>query len=196
MSSPPQPALKWTDEDQQLCLSLMYKARDCGVLAMLMKRVMEPDCGWDVIPMKDAGGAMNDASKRQREEDVSTSYSQKGYGAPMPLPSTAMAMTEVPKLPAGVSSLDDWGRNLITFGKFKGKRSYASLCTSVGVEDVDYKKWLHAHYTNGSPQLRDLVEYLTAMKDRSVVASGDSQGVMIPGTDVPRRYAPWRKIAQ
>ena len=67
MSSPPRPVLKWTDEDQQLCLSLMYKARDCGMLATLMKRVMEPDCGWDVIPMKDAGGAMNDASKRQRD---------------------------------------------------------------------------------------------------------------------------------
>lgn len=190
MSSPPRPVLKWTDEDQQLCLSLMYKARDCGMLATLMKRVMEPDCGWDVIPMKDAGGAMNDASKRQREEETLTSYSKMGYGLPMPLPSAATAMTEVPKLPAGVSSMDDWGRNLITFGKFKGKRSYASLRTSVGKEDVEYKKWLQAHYTNGSPQLRDLVEYLIAMKDRTMVAAGDSQGVMIPGTDVPRRYAP------
>ena len=190
MSSPPRPVLKWTDEDQQLCLSLMYKARDCGMLATLMKRVMEPDCGWDVIPMKDAGGAMNDASKRQREEETLTSYSKMGYGLPIPLPSAAAAMTEVPKLPAGVSSMEDWGRNLITFGKFKGKRSYASLCTSVGKEDVEYKKWLQAHYTNGSPQLRDLVEYLIAMKDRTMVAAGDSQGVMIPGTDVPRRYAP------
>jgi len=168
----------------------MYKARDCGMLATLMKRVMEPDCGWDVIPMKDAGGAMNDASKRQREEETLTSYSKMGYGLPIPLPSAAAAMTEVPKLPAGVSSMEDWGRNLITFGKFKGKRSYASLRTSVGKEDVEYKKWLQAHYTNGSPQLRDLVEYLIAMKDRTMVAAGDSQGVMIPGTDVPRRYAP------
>ena len=179
----------WTEEDQQRCLSLMCKARDAGMLQMLFKKVMDADGSWDFIPAVETGGPMNDASKRLHEEDPSTSYHDRGHGGLVPPPMAPVVKPDVPKLPSGVSSLEDWGRNLISFGKLKGKRSYASLCNSKDKEDVDYKKWLHAHFSNGSPQLRDLVEYLIAMKDRALVASGDSQSVMIPGTDVPRRYA-------
>ena len=179
----------WTEEDQQRCLSLMCKARDAGMLQMLFKKVMDADGSWDFIPAVETGSSMNDASKRLREEDSSTSYHDRGYGGLVPPPMAPLVKPDVPKLPSGVSSLEDWGRNLISFGKLKGKRSYASLCNSTGKEDVEYKKWLHAHFSKGSPQHRDLVEYLIAMKDRTLFASGDSQSVMFPGTDVPRRYA-------
>ena len=44
-----------------------------------------------------------------------------------------------------------------------------------------------SHYAKGSPQLRDLVDYLTEMKDRVVVSTGSDQGVFIPGTNIQRR---------
>ena len=149
---------------------------------------MEAESGWDFIPAKAVSGTMSDASMRQREEETPASYSGRVHGFHLPLPSMTNDALEVPKMPAGVRPLEDWGRNVISFGKYKGKRSYASLSTSVGKDDADYKKWLHAHYTDGSPQLRDLVEFLIAKKDRALVASGETQGVMIPGTDIPRRY--------
>ena len=54
-------------------------------------------------------------------------------------------------------------------------------------EVISYKKWLVSHYAKGSPQLRDLVDYLTEMKDRGFVSTGSDQGVFIPGANIQRR---------
>ena len=179
----------WTDEDQQLCLKLLCKARDCGVLPALMKHVMEKECEWDVISEKPALGAMSDASKRLREDDAPTSYGGRGSEPTAPLPSATSALSTMPNLPPGVQSLSEWGGFMISFGKFMNKRSYLSLHMSRSDEDVGYKKWLMSHYSKGSHQLRDLVEYLMAVKDETAVENGGAQQVLIPGTNIPRRRA-------
>ena len=78
---------------------------------------------------------------------------------------------------------------MISFGKFMNKRSYLSLHMSRSDEDVGYKKWLMSHYSKGSHQLRDLVEYLMSVKDETAVENGGAQQVLIPGTNIPRRRA-------
>lgn len=185
MSNQKAPAA-WTDADQQECLRLMYKARDCGTLPALVKHVMEVGTEWSFIPSD--SGAMNDASKRLREEEPQQSpYAARGGMPPVPLPSGAKETFSVPKLPPGVKSLDEWGRNMVSFGKFMGKQSYASMHQSKDDEIISYKKWLASHYSKGSPQLRDLVDYLTEMKDCTMVSTGSDQGVLIPGTNIQRR---------
>lgn len=185
MSCPP--ALTWTDADQQECLRLMYKARDCGTLPALMKHVMEAEKGWDYIPSASTRGAMNDASKRLRENESPKSYAAHGGVVPVPMPSAASTQLCVSKLPPGVKNVEEWGRNMVSFGKYMGKRSYASIYQSDEDDVISYKRWLMAHYAKGSPQLRDLVDYLTEMKDRVVVSTGSDQGVLIPGTNIQRR---------
>lgn len=183
-------ALAWADEDQQQCLKLLHKARDCGVLPALMKHVMEHEREWDIISEKSELGAMSDASKHLREDDVSTSYGGHGSEPSAPLPSATSPLSTVPNLPPGVRSLSEWGGFMISVGKFMNKRSYQSLHVSRSDEDVGYKKWLMSHYcSKGSHQLRDLVEYLMALKDEVAVENGGAQQVLIPGTNIPRRSA-------
>eukprot|EP00435_Cladocopium_sp_Y103_P061985 s2072_g23.t1 len=182
-------ALAWTEDDQRQCIGLLYKARDCGVLPALMKHIREPECGWDVIPDKPDVGAMSDASKRLRENDGPTSYGGRGSEHPVPMPSATTTESTMPNLPPGVKSISEWGRNMVSFGKFMNKRSYLSLHQSHSDEDVSYKKWLMCHYAKGSHQLRDLVEYLMAVQDEVAVDAGKSQQILIPGTNIPRRLS-------
>ena len=74
---------------------------------------------------------MNDASKRLREtsadKPVKTYATSSELGTmAVPMPSTGYGV-KIPKLPPGVGSLEAWGRTKISFGKFKGKRTYSGL---------------------------------------------------------------------
>ena len=114
----------WTDADQQECLRLLYKARGCSILPALMKQVMEVEKGWDYIPADAKPGAMSDASKRQRESEPPASFAVCGGAFPDPMPSAATAATtlvSMAKLPPGVKNVAEWGRNMVSFGKFMGK---------------------------------------------------------------------------
>ena len=195
----------WTDEDHQECLRLMHKAHGRGILKALVELV-EQENDWSVISGRTTEGNMSDAAKRQRSEDeikelknVSPQKfvpcsSQPAY-APMPAvaaPTTLVHPGNEPvpavQLPPGVTSIEKWGRTMVSFGKFMNKRTYMSLHLSQDQDDHRYKVWLSAHFVNGSPHLRDLVNYLRAMGDKSVTGtSDDKQVVMIPGTDVPRK---------
>jgi len=195
----------WTDEDHKECLRLMHKAHGCGVLKALGELV-EQETDWSVVSGRNPEGNMSDAAKRQRSDDeasaVLTSSPTKTMPSPSqltyaPLPTAAASgpmvfagndPAPVIQLPTGVASLEVWGRTKVSFGKFMNKRTYMSLHLSTDPEDRRYKTWLSAHFTNGSPQLQDLVKYLKAMGDVSVADSmEDKQLVMIPGTDIPRR---------
>ena len=195
----------WTETDHYECLRLMRKAQSFGVLQPLVETVYG-ESDWSLISGCPGEGSMNDASKRLRSEDEATervnappkmvmsgppcqSYSNvKGYKT-VP-PSVTEVGTDVgtlPNLPPGVPTLKDWGRTKVSFGKFMNKRTYLSLHQSNTEEDRSYKKWLSAHFANGSAHLKDLVNYLMAMGDSMVVDCKDgSQTVLIPGTDVPR----------
>ena len=136
---------------------------------------MESEGDWDVISDKPGVGAMTNASKRVRENDVPATYAGRGSEPPAPMPSAATTVPTMPNLPPGVKSISAWGGFLISFGKFMNKRSYQSLHNSRSDEDVSYKKWLMSHYSKGSHQLRNLVEYLLAVNDEVIVESGKSQ---------------------
>ena len=198
-------ASDWTEKDHRECLQLMRKAQGCGVLTNLYECVRH-DNDWSLIPSTAGEGSMSDAAKRQRNEDASaeqisappvmahpapstSAYACQAVAAavPPPMVGTGAVLDTSSKLPPGVPTLAAWGRTKVSFGKFMNKRTYLSLHQSNSDEDRSYKKWLAAHATNGSPHLKDLVNYLMCMGDSAMVGCHDgSQTVLIPGTDVPR----------
>ena len=195
MSNPslaPFSPVTWTDADHRECVRLMQKAHGCGVLKALMSLVTDQDPDWSLVSGKSSEGAMSDASKRLRE--TSTDKFMKTYAASPELGTMAVPMpndgytAKVPKLPPGVVSVEAWGRTKISFGKFKDKRTYSDLHVSQSMEDRNYKSWLAPRHEKGSPQLQDLVNYLLAMGDPTVIDHAhDDQVVKIPGTDIPRK---------
>ena len=182
-------ALLWTEEDQSKCIDLLCKARDTGALPALMHRVLGVEPDWDLVTPKSTMGAMSDASKRQREEEPAPSYAGHIAVVPVPMPMVSAVAADVagPKSPPGVPTLEVWGRTVIPFGKMKDRRTYASLFRSTDKDDVSYVHWLESHYSKGSAQLRDLVEYFMAMKGFKPNAPVGSD-VLIPGTNVPRQF--------
>ena len=124
----------WTDEDHQECLRLMHKAHGRGILKALVELV-EQENDWSVISGRTTEGNMSDAAKRQRSEDeikelknVSPQKfvpcsSQPAY-APMPAvaaPTTLVhpgnELVPAVQLPPGVTSIEKWGRTMVSFWK-------------------------------------------------------------------------------
>lgn len=116
------------------------------------------------------------------------------YQAPAPVeaptPSHATLQPGTPALPPGVGSVTRWGQTVISFGKYKNRLSYAAFKDSPKEEDVGYKNWMCNHYKSGSPPLRDLVDYSKAVGDETILPFFEGQSVMIPGSNVHRRFTP------
>lgn len=73
-------------------------------------------------------------------------------------------------LPEGIASHYQWGRTLITFGKYEKKMSYAEFVASGDTEYIDY---LCSHYSStSSPQFKDLVMYLRAVCQKPAPVAG------------------------
>ena len=83
------------------------------------------------------------------------------------------------KLPAGVLSVESWGRTLCTLPKFKtSKLSYAEMAQSTTTEVVQYLKWILENRDAGKgPKVVDLADYLIAVGWRESKAA-----VLIPGS--------------
>lgn len=123
-------------------------------------------------------GAMFDASQRLRSSSLHCRVAASSPGRqchPMPL------CRPDPASPTGIRDMTQWGRALISFGKFKGKRG---LRPSTKSDDRQYKT---CHYAQGLPQLRDLVDYLKKMRDEAAVAMTAHQNVAIASTCISRR---------
>lgn len=144
-----------------------------------------------------AAGAMTDAAKRrgdplEESPDAKTAVAKASpYASPSgmlvpPMPSydgTGHEM-HVSPLPAGISSLGQWGDNLVTFGKYAKKKRYHEILYGTADEFVSYRKYLLSNYNSGSALLRDLVNY---MKASGFTHEADDRPC-IPGTHVPRSY--------
>ena len=144
-----------------------------------------------------AAGAMTDAAKRRggplEESPVAKTALAKAspYASPSgvlvpPMPSydsTGHEMHLSP-LPTGISSLRQWGDNLVTFGKYAKKKRYHEILNGTADEFVSYRKYLLSHYESGSALLRDLVNF---MKASGFTHESDDRPC-IPGTHVPRSY--------
>ena len=185
----------WTVAEDQECRRLMAKAYDHGVLDGLVLDVKSKS-SWDVVdPVSSLQmnvGSMTDASKRLRENDQKDACG--AYVAREVTPPMVGLPTMMVPLPPGVQSYDHWGTCRITFGKLKKKSTYHELLMAKDPDAISYKAWLANHYAGGSAELKDLVNYMKALNDPTVVehmpVSIDQKPVYIPGTQVRREFVP------
>ena len=190
---------EWSSTEMSQTVMLVTKARRLGVMDNVMKTVYQEEllCAQNAM----MAGSMDDSAKRLRDASSGDGYASsvttsKVYTAPpcdtwshrVPMP-TAVGSAEVMPLngvilPEGVISMDEWGRSMVSFGKFKGKKCYYEILMDNGEEMMGYKKYLYDHHGHGSSQLRDLTAFLMA----SGYQHGKSQRPMIPGTSIVREF--------
>ncbi len=176
----------------------MCKAQQHGVLDRLFSLVS----GTSPEP---PSMAMSEATKRLRDpEPLVSGY--ESTAVPTPMPSSAMSalitqpamskttpgvldfsMADFSKLPPDLKSMDQWSKCLVSFGKYKNKKSYAQIY--LDPDDDEYKVWLFRHFSTGSAGLIDLVNFLKAMNVPAQLEA-KSQSPVIPGSNVPRQFAP------
>ena len=198
-------AKSWTTDDYDQCVDLVIRARHRGALPDVMRRVHRIENGqqasflasgladgdYAMCDEISGLGAMTDAAKRNRsddEEDDKTyckvnrehgpsahSYAPGSMPGGSPLKST--------QLPLGINSLEEWGTFKVPFGKFKGKKTYYDIFSDNSDEMETYRNtYLLPRRESGSALLKDLVQYLDAMK----YEQGNQQMPLIPGTNVRR----------
>ena len=88
--------------------------------------------------------------------------------------------------PKGITSMEHWGRTLITSGKLaKRDMSYEELASSPDSEMVNYSRWLMAQKdrSNMSPPIKDMIAYLLAFTELAETAPD-----RFPDSTVPRRF--------
>ena len=76
-------------------------------------------------------------------------------------PATPAGPVELPyALPSGVSSMEEWGRTIINFGKYGGKRcSYSELAVDDSDEAGSYRFWVMSRVNVQSESLSDLARF-------------------------------------
>ena len=88
------------------------------------------------------------------------------------------------EFPDGISSMEQWGRALMPFGKLsKADVSYLEVMTLP--EHSEYRKWCKSHLTDKTAGgvARDFVKYRQAFEKSAAKCSG----YLFPGTSVERR---------
>ena len=192
----------WSSLDQSQAVMLVTKARRLGLMDQVMLAVCEEErlCA----QLQHTPGSMNDSPKRLREATVITNLASDGragygsltyapppcssYNVPPPLPklsgSEGATLASDIALPEGVTSMADWACTVVSFGKYKGKKSYVEILTDESEDVVGYKKYLYDHFSHGSPQLRDLTAYLKACG----YGVKKIQQPVIPGTTIIREF--------
>lgn len=92
------------------------------------------------------------------------------------------------ELPPEVPDTDTWGRTIIEFGQFfKDALTYAQLHARNDEKAMSYKKWCRSRHMTAHGQLADFAKYLIHMDSLSK-SSAVTQGPIIPGTSMMRRY--------
>ena len=132
------------------------------------------------------GGAMNDGSKRRYVDEDSVGS--------LDLPWIEVADKEHLKVdytsveldfPPGICSLEQWGRTVISFGKYADANiTYNDVMTDP--QYSGYLKWCKSHlsvHTAGKVAM-DFVKYRSAFEKKS----NKDSGLLIPGTNVECRF--------
>ena len=103
---------------------------------------------------------------------VTSSASNRGRGrgrddaAVRPAPMRRMVPGTTVEIPEDMEDFDQWGQNVVTFGKFaKRAPTYEELADLNTKEAVSYKKWIMEHNSTGGSKLMDLASYLLACKE-------------------------------
>ena len=102
---------------------------------------------------------------------------------------TVIARADMVELPAGVTSMDEWGRNILTWGKFKKHGwTYSELCSDPSSEVCDYRDWICSHRHTGSSHLQDLAKYILARRELGTLAA--STGTVVTAGGLVRHVKP------
>ncbi|CAK9014694.1 Putative transposon protein, partial [Durusdinium trenchii] len=163
------------------------KARwKCGAWDAIMHRVRDAeDLALDEAWSPSLSGSMSDGSKRLREDRAPSTPVTYGSGyttADPPMPSEKNLIASPSpggELPHGVSTITQWGKTVVSFGKYKGSKSYAEMFESTSEDLASYRSYCQSHYQSGSPALRDLVDYFRTLRPERVkgrVGRGDRVG--------------------
>ena len=103
---------------------------------------------------------------------VTSSHGSAPGGPPPPTratPESAQPRRLIPgttvALPDDMITLETWGQNIVTFGKFaKAERTYVEMARDTEKSVVGYCKWVMEHTVTGGSKLKDFALYLTAMQ--------------------------------
>jgi hypothetical protein len=88
-----------------------------------------------------------------------------------------------PVLPAGINSLEEWGRTIITWGKAACNKQYKDIQAETTTENRSYKEWVLRQKSLNSLLVKDLQDYLLACE-------GHVKKVYFAGTTTVRKLAP------
>lgn len=190
----------WSQEDMTQSIQLMVKAHRHGKTDEVMKAV---DIECRKLSDFESQQAMNDSTKRFRDDPGPSA----GYGQPARVgmstyhshggslgPAPPMPMNRRPEshadpnnqLPPGITSLQQWGTSLVSFGKLAPKKViYQEFLEDQSADAMSYKKYLFDHFESGSPGLRDLVSF---MKASGFDYYRDTKGSFIPGSQFVRKF--------
>ncbi|CAK9039918.1 unnamed protein product [Durusdinium trenchii] len=166
---------------------LLTKVKEEGSVHLLLNALMEHETSeFEFVPSAGYSldsGAMNDSSKRRLTADSSQAphvHSQRPI-----VKMSSQDQGSIP-LPKGITSMDHWGKTLITSGKLsKQNLSYEDLASSPETDLVNYSRWLMAQKdrTNMSPPIKDLIAYLLAYTE---LAEGSTE--RFPDSTIPRKF--------
>ena len=118
-------ALEFTPEEQRQLEALLSKREK----ATGMPQAMPPKVG--------SGGAMTDASKRQRDGDEPT------FSPESPSESYSSEMVEI-VFPNGITSLEQWGKVVITMEAYKGKKMTFAKAVALANDDAKMRQYLNS----------------------------------------------------
>ena len=137
---------------------------------------------------------MSEAAKRRQEHSPERPLSLAGYASPkfpVPLPDDAVEQSKsfgktkkgTPvMLPPGVSSLDEWSRSILDFGKYMSKQwTYKEILANEDKEIKSYVKWCRSQVDSAEGFLRDFGMFILASEH------DPAQRPLIPGTGYARR---------
>ena len=166
---------------------LLTKVKEEGSVHLLLNALMEHETSeFEFVPSAGYSldsGAMNDSSKRRLTADSSQAphvHSQRPI-----VKMSSQDQGSIP-LPKGITSMDHWGKTLITSGKLsKQNLSYEDLASSPETDLVNYSRWLMAQKdrTNMSPPIKDLIAYLLAYTE---LAEGSTE--RFTDSTIPRKF--------
>ena len=132
------------------------------------------------------GGAMNDGSKRRYVDEESVGSMDNPWIEVTEKSHLRVDYTSVElDMPPGINSLEQWGRTVISFGKYaEANVTYNEVLTDP--QYAGYRKWCKSHlttHTAGKVAL-DFAKYRDAYEKKS----NKDSGLLIPGTEVERRF--------
>ncbi|CAK9107745.1 unnamed protein product [Durusdinium trenchii] len=175
------PSLTMAGTSQRLSSAvdeLLQRVRDEGSMDSLLKELGYELGEFELVRESEGQGSMTDASKRRMIDEVSP---------PPQMPMVRAAKTRASsKLPSGVNSMEEWGRTLVTAGKFeKHEISYSELASSSETSKVKYVQWMihQSGRSDLSPVVQDMADYFVANAREK-----EGHGPCIPGSSVVRKF--------